>query len=277
MDELELAPSDNWVEGSETGSTPPTFSPTAGQWNLLVKRIVVLSRELGDARTKALSLLAEEPDNHLEILDDQVTDIRASVGRHPTFLSVNVPGMELWMSVSSLADTLQGVKDDVEHPVPNRFDSATRSIADNAARDAQIARERASTLMQSKASLRDDHQPLAALVEGIVMDLYQHSGMCNHLLNASVGGTPVHPVTNSKDELLKLKAELQQGIRSARGNGGQLVDPEDPTISLMNDMLKNVEVSPKTFMGSLGGEVVRFDSEMFHSAEEIEVWVVTNI
>jgi hypothetical protein len=119
MDELELAPSDNWVEGSETGSTPPTFSPTACQWNLLVKRIGVLSPELGDVR-KALSHLAEESDNHLEILDDQVTDIRASVGRHPTVLSVNVPGMELWMSLSSLVDTVQGVKHDVKHPVPSQ-------------------------------------------------------------------------------------------------------------------------------------------------------------
>jgi hypothetical protein len=87
-------------------------------------------------------LLAEESDNHLEILDDQVTDIRASVGRRPAVLSVNVQGMELWMSVASLSDTLQGVKHDVEHPVPNHYDSATRDIADNAARDAQVARER---------------------------------------------------------------------------------------------------------------------------------------
>jgi hypothetical protein len=111
----------------------------------------------------------------------------------------------------------------------NRFDSATRSIADNAARDAQIARERASTLMQSKASLQEDHQPLAALVKCIVVDFYQPSGMYNHLLNASV---------NYKDEILKLKAELQQEIRSARGNGGQSVDPEDPTLSLMNATFK---------------------------------------
>jgi hypothetical protein len=38
-----------------------------------------------------------------------------------------------------------------------------------------------------------------------------------------------------------------------------------------------VEVSLKTIKASLGGEVVRFDSETFHSAEEVEVWVVANI
>jgi hypothetical protein len=45
----------------------------------------------------------------------------------------------------------------------------------------------------------------------------------------------------------------------------------------MNATLKNVEVPLKTIRASLGGEVVRFDSETFHSAEEVEVWVIANM
>jgi hypothetical protein len=277
VDELELAPSDDWTESGESGSSPPLFTPTAGQWNLLVKTIGSLSQELIDAR-KGISILAEESDGRMETLDDQVTDLRASVGKRPAVLSENVPGMELWMSVSSMCDTLQDVKHNVDHPIPNRFDMSTRDIADNAARDAQVARERASDLMQSKASLEVDHQPLAALVEGIVGDLYQPSGMFNHLLNSSVGGTPMHPATDHKDALAKLKSEMQLEIRESKGGGGQVgVDPEDPIISMMNATLKNVEVSLKTIKASLGGEVVRFDSETFHSAEEVEGWIIANM
>jgi hypothetical protein len=277
MEELELAPSDDWTDSGELGSSPPLFTPTAGQWNMLVKKIGSLTQELSEAR-KGISILATESDNHLEVLDDQVTDLRASVGRRPAVLSENVPGMELWMSVSSMCDTLHDVKHNVDFPIPNRFDMSTRDIADNAARDAQVARERSSDLMQSKASLEVDHRPLAALVEGIVGDLYQPSGMFNHLLNSSVGGTPVHPAMNQKEELAKLKSEIQLEIRESRVGGSQTgVDPEDPTISLMNATLKNVEVSLKTIKASLGGEVVRFDSETFHSAEEVEVWILANM
>jgi hypothetical protein len=207
LNELELAPSDDWSEGGESGSVPTPFTPSSSQWNQVVKRIGGLSQELKDAR-QILSLLAEESDNHLEVLDDQVTNIRVSVGRRPAVLSTNVPGMELWMSVSSLADTLQGVRKNMDHPLPNRFDLATRDIADNAFQDAKMAKEKMSVLMDTKANLQKDHQPLALLVEGIVADLYQPSGMFNHLLNSSVGGTPVHPATNYQADLAQFKAEM---------------------------------------------------------------------
>jgi hypothetical protein len=278
LHKLELAPVEDWTEGGAMGPAPPPFAPTAGQWDLLVKRISGLARDLGDAQ-RALSLLAEESDNHLEVLDDQVTAIRASVGWRPIIPCVNILGMESWMSVSSLSDTLQGVKHHIYHPVPNRFDLATRDIAHNAARDAQAAKYyKAGLLMETKASLQNSHKPLASLVDGIVANLYQPSGMYNHLLNSSVGGTPVHPAMNYKDDLVKLKNELQQDLRSAKRSGGQSVDPEDSTISLMIATLKNVEVSLKTIKASLGGEVVRFDSETFqHSAKEVEVWVIENM
>jgi hypothetical protein len=53
---------------------------------LLRGSVVLLGNCLGYTR-RALSLLAEESDNHLEVMDDQVTDIRASVGWRLTILS----------------------------------------------------------------------------------------------------------------------------------------------------------------------------------------------
>jgi hypothetical protein len=45
----------------------------------------------------------------------------------------------------------------------------------------------------------------------------------------------------------------------------------------MKSTLRSVEASLKTIKASLGGEVVRFDSETFHSAEEVEVWILANL
>ena len=65
----------------------------------------------------------------------------------------------------------------LDHPTPNRFDVATRRIAENAApRDARVAAsEKAADLLQrSKASLQGDHKPLHSIVarrhcEGLVV------------------------------------------------------------------------------------------------------------
>jgi hypothetical protein len=147
-EELEHANSEDWTEGDDPSPSSAPFVPSIAQWNLLVKKVGTLTQELEGTRN-ALSDLAQGSDVHLEGLDDQVADLRSSVGRGPTVLNPNVSSMELWMSVTGLSQTLHDLKYSVDNPLPKQFDLATRSIADNAARDANVARERASDLMQS--------------------------------------------------------------------------------------------------------------------------------
>ena len=94
VDELGVVAPEEWVEGEDIGFDPTAFAPTNAQWNTLVKTVGGLTQELKGAR-RALSLLAQESDMLMEGLDDQVTDLRASVGRRPRVLSAHVPSMEL--------------------------------------------------------------------------------------------------------------------------------------------------------------------------------------
>jgi hypothetical protein len=132
-------------------------------------------------------------------------------------------------------------------------------------------------LQREKASLKADLKPLQSVVEGIVGDLYQPSGMYNHLLNTLVGGTPKHPGLNYKEDMARFRAEFQQELQALRGGAGAGVNPDDPTILLISATLKKVKVSLTTIKASLGGEVVRFDSGTFHSSGEVEVWLAANL
>lgn len=130
---------------------------------------------------------------------------------------------------------------------------STHSIADNAARDAKVAREKASDLQQSKASLQTDHKPPQSIVDGIVIDLYLPSGMYTHLLNSSAGRTPEYPALNVKKDIERFKAELLRELHSFRdGAGGSPVDLEDPTTLLMKATLRKVEDLLTTIKVSLG-------------------------
>ena len=277
VEELKATFSEGWIEDEGVDPSSGSFTPSISQWNLLIGKVGSLAQELEAARA-ALTQLADGSDRHLEGLDDQVTDLRASVGRRPSILNPSVPSMELWMSVTGLSQTLQEVKEAVYHPTPSRFDVATRSIAETAARDAKGASEKTVDLQRSKASLQGDHKPLHSIVDGIVNDLYLPSGMYTHLLNTSVGGTPEHPSVNVQENMERIKAEVLRELRSIQDRaGGSAVDPEDPTISLMNSTLRKIEDSLTTIKASLGGEVVRFDSATFHSASDVEVWLTQNM
>jgi hypothetical protein len=109
VEELEVALSEDWMEDDDAASSSAGFSPSISQWNMLVKKVGSLTQEL-DGTRRALSQLAEGSDLHLEGLDDQVTNLRASVGRRPTVPGPDVPSMEMWQSVTGLSQIIQEVR-----------------------------------------------------------------------------------------------------------------------------------------------------------------------
>jgi hypothetical protein len=110
-----------------------------------------------------------------------------------------------------------------------------------------------------------------------VKDLYLPDGMYHHLLATTADGTPKHP-WGAKEDMEGFKKELLEQLHSYRDNaGGLLVDPEDPTITFLSANLKNIEETMTTIKASLGGEVVRIESETFHSAADVEVWLTQNM
>lgn len=62
---------------------------------------------------------------------------------------------------------------------------------------------------RTKTDLAKDHKPLESIVEGIVTDLYEVSGMYNHLLTSLVdGGIPIHPTLQHQQDLEKTRREV---------------------------------------------------------------------
>jgi hypothetical protein len=261
--------------GRGRGNLASLFSPTASQWNQLVRRVSRLSRELSDAHT-ALLRVATESDDQMKNLDDQVLNLRGSVGKHPAVLNPNVLGMELRTSVVGISDDLQGVKDKVDHPVHTSLQVSTREIADRARKEARLAFEGVSRLENSKTGLAKDHKPLESIVEGMVTGLYEPSGMYNHLLTSSAERLPIHPTVDRQQDLDKIWKEIDT-IKMMKGLGSANDGPSDPVISAVQSSLRQLEASLKTIKASLGGELVHVDSETFHSAKEVEGWVVENM
>jgi hypothetical protein len=274
-EDLEANISDEWNEGGEGDSSAPPFSPTILQWNQLVKRVSSLTLDLEEARS-ALLRVAAESENHMESLDDQVINLRGSVGRRPTSLGPTVPGMELWTSMVGVCDTLHSVKSKVDRPVPTPHEISTRDLANSAGKDAKLAIEGIARLETSKTDLASKHTPLEAVVTGIVSDLYEPDGMYNHLLTFSEGGVPTHPTAQYQADFVKLQKEVET-ITLMNGFGLSNVDPSDPVITGMKANIRSLVSGMKTIKASLGGEVVRVDTETFHSADEVEVWVIDNM
>jgi hypothetical protein len=102
---------------------------------------------------------------------------------------------------------------------------------------------------------------------------------CSHLLSFYVGGTPPeHLTTSYQADFVKLRSDLE-AVSNAKGPKLSTVDPSDPTIiSSLQATMRALGASLKTIKkASLGGEFIRIDSEMFHSADEVEVWIVENM
>lgn len=83
----------------------------------------------------------------------------------------------------------------------------TRSIADGAAKEAKLVRDGVIQLDATKSNLASNHKLLEAVVEGIVADLHEPSGMCTQLLGSIMNRIPQHPSKSYQVELTQLKRE----------------------------------------------------------------------
>lgn len=69
--------------------------------------------------------MAKESDDCMDNLGNQIMNLCGSLGRHLSVLSPNVPGMELWMSMTGICDSLQEVKQKIDHPVLTPHEAST--------------------------------------------------------------------------------------------------------------------------------------------------------
>jgi hypothetical protein len=247
------------------------FSPSAGQWNSMVRKIENLTNELGAAR-EALSVLAEVSEDRLETIDGQVTNLRGLTGGRPNKLGPNLPGLDLWTNVTKLSDDVAQTREVLSQPrKPSGFDNLTRSLVDAVQASVKKQASSISSLGSSKAEYVGQVKPLEAIINDMSLDLYSPEGTFNKALMRGISSE------TGDSPRLRTQVELHSNqIKELTGSniGDKIVDMNDPVISSIKADVARLLNDNQTIKASLGGEIVRIDNEAFHSAEEVKRWVV---
>jgi hypothetical protein len=112
---------------------------------------------------------------------------------------------------------------------------------------------------------------LEAVINDMTLDLYSPDGAYNKAL--------MNRVSSGQGESSKLQTQVELHViqlKELTGSdfGGRVVDINDPVITALKADVATLLNDNRTIKASLGGEIVRIDSEAFHSAEEVKRWVV---
>lgn len=271
FEDLEVLESKEW---SEVDANSSSFAPTATQWNSLVRHVSSLSGELKVA-LEAVTSLAEISESRFEVVDDQVTHLRGSVGSRPKQLGPNVPGLDVWTNITKLSDEVVDTQERIGNPTPSVYDVATRTMADSSLSSIRKNARSITSLGNTKAEYVGQVKPIEAAVEDVFKDLYGTEGTYNKVLmngmNSGSGSDQLH--LESKYE------ELANQVKELKGAnmGSENVDTNDPAITSLKADVAKLLLDNQTIKASLGGEIVKIDNEAFHSAEEVKQWIVENV
>jgi hypothetical protein len=264
FENLEVPISKDWtdVEVKET-----TFTPSVKQWNSLVTYVSSLKSDLSKA-LEVIEILADVTDKSLEAVGDQVIHLRGSIGSRPRSLGPNLLALDLWTNVSKMSDEVADAK---IYSGPSSYASMMRSMVETSNKVLKKHAMLIKTLEYVKAEYVGQVKPLEVALEDVVSDLYEPEGTFNKvLMDVFLAGAGNNmPCLQAKFEALEGQVKELSGMNM----GGDTLGINGPSFtSLKSDVARLLEDN-RTIKASLGGEIVKIDSEAFHSADEVKHWI----
>jgi hypothetical protein len=116
-------------------------------------------------------------------------------------------------------------------------------------------------------------RPIEDALDHVVKDLYEPEGLYNKVLvegfSAGCGSERLSNLQMKVDALAGQVNELT-GSTFGGGNG----PPNDPELFSLKSDVAQLKSDNQTIKASLGGKVVKIENEAFHSAEEVNSWIV---
>jgi hypothetical protein len=174
--------------------------------------------------------------------------------------------------VTKLADDVVDVQEQLVNPAPSSSKVTTISFTDMAHKAIRKNTLSIVSLENVKAKCIGQVNPLEVALEDIVADLYEPEGSHNKVLMEGFSGKLGGEGTQVQAQYRELAEQVK--LLTGKGMGSRRVDVNDPAITSLKADVVGLLADNQMIKASLGGEIVKIDNEMFHSADEVKEWIV---